>query len=127
MAFRRMPRLTAGHLVDKATVTRLPLALAKGSPFDSVFAPRTNKQANGRPALAALIEGTIPLPSLLRLRGRAFLGQLYRRRRLLAREIARPTGVSRSGVLGSDAQGDDAIRGITLLRRTSPYVMQQQG
>jgi hypothetical protein len=39
MAFRRMPRLTAGHLVDEATVTKLPSASAKGNPFDSVFAP----------------------------------------------------------------------------------------
>ena len=42
--------------------------------FDSVFAPRTKQQANGRPAL---IEEAMPLPSFLLLRSKSYLEQLY--------------------------------------------------
>jgi predicted DNA-binding protein YlxM (UPF0122 family) len=99
MSFRRMPRLTAGHLVDEATVTRLPLALAKGSPFDSVSAPPGQQKANARAACPALVEGVIFLPSLLGLRSKSALQGFYTHERMSAREISRLVGSSRSAVL----------------------------
>lgn len=89
MAFRRMPRLTAGHLVDEATVTWLPLASAKGSQFDSVFAPPGQQKANER---------AIPLPSLLRPRSKSYLEGLCSGQQLSIRELARPIGASRAAV-----------------------------
>ena len=52
--------------------------------------------ATGRPGAPALIEGTIPLPGLTQLRSKSYLGQLYAKRHLSARQIARLSDVSRS-------------------------------
>jgi hypothetical protein len=57
VAFRGTPRLTAGHLVDEATVTRLPLALAKRSQFDCVSAP----PAGLEPATGRILRLGVPL------------------------------------------------------------------
>jgi site-specific DNA recombinase len=64
-----------------------------------VSAPPDKRRANGRPALPALIEATIPLPGLTLLRSKSYLGKLYVGRHLSARQIARLTDVSRSVVL----------------------------
>ena len=69
------------------------------SPFERVFAPPDQRKANARAAPPALIEDTISLPSLLRLRSRSYLEELFSGRHLSAREIARLTEVSRSMVL----------------------------
>jgi hypothetical protein len=71
--------------------------------FDPVSAPRSKQKANGSAALPALIEGIIPLPSLLRLKRREYLGGLYSGQNLSIREIAQLTHVSQSVVL--DALG----------------------
>jgi predicted DNA-binding protein YlxM (UPF0122 family) len=49
--------------------------------------------------MPALIEDTIPLPSLLLLRSRSYLDGLYSKQHLSVREIARLTEESRSVVL----------------------------
>jgi hypothetical protein len=83
----------------EGTTSRALHRLGARHPFDSVFAPRTKQQANGRLGLPALIEGIIPLPSLLRLRRRSYIEELYREKHLSGREISRLTKVSRSMVL----------------------------
>jgi hypothetical protein len=55
----------------------------------------------GLPPLAALIEGTIPLPGLAQSRSKSYLAQLYAGRHLSARQIARLTKVSRSVVMAA--------------------------
>jgi len=61
-------------------------------------APHTS----GWPGAPALIEGTIPLPGLARLRSKSYLAQLYAgSRHLSARQIARLTEVNRSVVLAA--------------------------
>ncbi len=47
VAFRGTPRLTAGHLVDEATVTGLPSASAKGTSSTLFDLPRP--EPNSRP------------------------------------------------------------------------------
>jgi hypothetical protein len=77
------------------------LTAISGSPFDSVFAPPDQPNANGREAFPALIEGVIPLPPVLGLRSKGVLETLYRKEHLSAREIERLLGVSHAGVLGA--------------------------
>jgi predicted DNA-binding protein YlxM (UPF0122 family) len=69
------------------------------SPFDSVPSPPAQPEANARGTIPALIEGIIPLPSLLSLRSKGALEGLYTRKHLSAREISRLVGSSRSAVL----------------------------
>ena len=63
-----------------------------------VSALRSKQHANKR---AALIEDTIPLPSLLQLRSKSYLEQLYTGRYLSVREIANLTDLSYSVVLAT--------------------------
>ena len=67
--------------------------------FDSVFAPPAQPEANACGAIPALIEGVIPLPTVLGLRSRGALERLYAREHLSAREIERLIGASHAGVL----------------------------
>jgi predicted DNA-binding protein YlxM (UPF0122 family) len=67
--------------------------------FKPVSPPPGKREANGYNASSALIEDSIPLPSLLRLRSRSYLEGLYSKQHLSVREIARLAEVSRSMVL----------------------------
>ena len=67
--------------------------------FEPVPPPPVQPNANAREAIPALIEGVIPLPSVLGLRSRGALERLYRREHLPAREIQRLLGVCHAGVL----------------------------
>jgi Recombinase len=78
---------------------RTPLIHLRGSPFDSTVAPPAQPNANTRGAVPALIEGVIPLPSLLCLRSKSALEGFYTHERMSAREISRLVGSSRSAVL----------------------------
>jgi hypothetical protein len=79
----------------------LPSMSAGRTPVPFAVAPPGQPKANRHGEIPALIEGVIPLPSLLRLRSKAFLERLYTGEHLSAREIAGMTGLSRSGVLGA--------------------------
>ncbi len=70
-------------------------------------APPAQPEANVRGAVPALIEGGIPLASVLGLRSRGVLEQLYTGEHLSAGEIERLLGVSHAGVL--EALGRFAI------------------
>ena len=57
--------------------------------------------ATGRPGAPALIEGTIRLPGLAQLRSKSYLAQLYAKRHLSARQIARLTRTNRQVVFAA--------------------------
>jgi hypothetical protein len=59
------------------------------------------QQTTRRPSAPALIEGTIPLPGLTKIRSKSYLAQLYAGQHLSARQIARLTKTNRSVVLAA--------------------------
>jgi len=63
-----------------------------------VSAPPDRQGANAHPSL---IVDDVPLPSLVLLRSRSYLAQLYTRRGLSAREVARTMGVSHGSILAA--------------------------
>ena len=65
------------------------------------LAPPDQPKANRGASVPALIEGIIPLPTVLGLRSKGVLETLYRKEHLSAREIERLFGVSHAGVLGA--------------------------
>ena len=106
------------------------LALTRQGRFDSVFAPPDQQKANARGTIPALIEGIIPLPSLLSLRSKGALERLYTREHLSAREISRLADASRSGVLNalnrfSIPRNENARRRIGPLRFGFDYLNHQ--
>ena len=92
-------------------VTGTPVSL-----FESTFAPPNHPAAGARAPIPSLIEGVVPLPSVLLLRNRSALDALHAGEGLSAREITRLTGASRSGTLkaldrfGIARNGDKPLR-----------------
>ena len=86
--------------------TEIKLALSGGPLREPVRAvlvpsPRVEQNANQKPDLPSLIEGSIPLLGLTLLRNKSYLAQLYDGRHLSARQIARLTKTNRSVVLAA--------------------------